>query len=212
MIENNENAELNVNNILKHVSRKRGTVSSKTNFIIFWIIFFLIIVLIVIKGVLDISEIMTTLHGEFTEIQYTAEDVDSLTTTLENTLEAENAKLHTAYGLDLTLLPTYQVYSSEQGDFAMVMYNVKFKNNIYTVTGYTTSHYFNGLSTILDNRNSLIKDGKYSWDNSYIPKENEIVPTITPTQTPAYTEGGIPITSDINDTDEVIERGSEEEE
>lgn len=184
---------------------------SKTHSILFWIIFFLIVVLITIKGVLDLTEVMK-LEGQFIEKQYSSKDISELTDILEGKLLAENEKLHSGYRMDMELIDTYQVFTSEDGTTASVFYTVKFRNTTYTVVGYTGMNYFNGLTTLFEYRDTLIKNGDYTWDNSYIPEEDEETPVVIPTTPPTQMPDGTPITDQVDDTDEVIERGDYEEE
>lgn len=186
---------------------KNETVEKKKG--LFWFAFFVVVTLITTKCVLNLVDAQT-LNGAFETKTYTADNISSLTASLEAQLKTENAKLHTAYGMDMTILPTYQVYASEDGASALVVYTVKFNGRTYPIYGYSQSHYFNGLNSLLEHRNSLIKTGAYTWDTNYIPEEDEIVPT--PTQIPTHTSDGTPIVNETDDTDEVIERGGGEEE
>lgn len=208
MIDNNET---NIEEITKDTTIKKRNRAGKAGFIIFWLIFFLLIVLIAIKGAIDLSEVMT-LNAQFTGATYTKADIDNLTIALNKKLVTENESLHPGYRMDMTVNNSYHVYSSEDGSTASVFYTVKFRNNTYTIVGYTGSNYFNGLNTLFNYRDTLIKNGDYTWDNSYIPEAGEELPEVTPTTSPTHTLDGTPITNETDNTDEVIERGGEEEE
>lgn len=212
MIKNGEN-EKHTTTEGSTTPQKPGLFNNKMYFVIFWIIFFIMIILITVKCVINLTDI-PTLNGAFALKEYTSSDIETLTAVLTNRLEEENTSLHPGYRMDMQLSPNYQVYAGEDGKTAAVVYTVEFRGLNYTVIGYTHSNYFNGLNSLIEQRNKLINDGAYTWDNSYIPEDTDeiLMPTPTPDVPPTHTSDGTPILPDVDDTDEVIERGGGEEE
>lgn len=178
--------ELDATNSLMNMSQTGNKFN--VHMLLFWSIYLLSVVIVsffivtfTVKGINA-----EQLEGAFTEKQYTQADIDKLTATLKERLNKENSTMHTAYGLDMTLEDTYQVYTSSTGEYALVLYNVKFAGKTYNISGTTNINYFTGLMTLLETRNNVIKTGDYKWDNSYIPKDTEVnIPT--PTEVPEYT-------------------------
>lgn len=208
----NEKTQTWTGSTCSQTENKKKQHRNKLSAILFWIIFFLLIVFATISGVLYLTNIMEV-AGQFIEAQYSQADITALTQSLQEDIDEQNSQMHKAYGLDIVLLPDYEVYSSADGTYAVVLYKATFANSTYLLMGSTRNQYVDGLMTLKNERNARIEAGNYKWDDTWVPEPGYDVPIPTITPMPTATPiPDAPITDKTDDTEEVIERGGGDEE
>lgn len=154
-------------------------------YIIFWLLFVIAAIVIAVTAVLKNNE---ELHASSTT--YIIDDVKEHFNTVKSKVKAENDTLFSTFGLDIELSDQYQVYSTLDGTSGLILYTAKFNSETYVLAGNITTGYTEGLLSLFEKRNDLIKKNNYSnetiWSNGSDPADSNISDTIILTPTPVY--------------------------
>lgn len=154
-------------------------------YIIFWSLFVIATVAITAIAVLKNSK---ELHASSTT--YTIDDVKEHFNIVKSKVKAENDTLSSTFGLDIELSDQYQVYSTLDGTSGLILYAAKFNGETYVLAGNITTGYTEGLLSLFEKRNNLIKKNNYSnetiWSNGSDPVDSNISDITIVTQTPIY--------------------------